>query len=142
MFTTIDHFFYNDLAGIQGPAYFSPDAVTPGFKQIIIQPFVPQGLNYAKAWHKTVRGTIFSQWHYQEDEFTLKVSIPVNSTAKICVPKIGFKHVTITENNILIWEKGKLLEGVEGIFAAAETDDYVTFETGSGSYRFQWRKTR
>ena len=142
MFTTIDHFFYNDLAGIQGPAYYSPDAVMPGFKQIIIQPFVPQGLNYAKAWHKTVRGTIFSQWHYQEDEFSLEVSIPVNSTAKICVPKIGFKHVTITENNILIWEKGKLLEGVEGIFAAAETDDYVTFETGSGSYRFQWRKTR
>ncbi len=62
--------------------------------------------------------------------------------SSILLPKIGFKHVTITENNILIWEKGKLLEGVEGIFAAAETDDYVTFETGSGSYRFQWRKTR
>jgi alpha-L-rhamnosidase len=142
MFTTIDHFFYNDLAGIKGPAYFSTEVVTPGFKQIIIQPLVPKGLNYAKAWHKTVRGTVFSHWCKREDTFTLEVVIPVNSIAKVGVPKMGFKDIAITENNILIWNKNKFLNGVEGIYAADETDDYVIFETGSGSYCFQLRKTK
>jgi len=137
MHINIDHFFYNDLAGIQGPAYFNPEAITPGFKQIIIQPFVPKGMNYAKAWHKTVRGTISSEWHYQKNEFTLEVNIPVNSTAKIFVPKIDSQNVTVIESRKTVWKNHQFIEGISGITNGTESEDYTMFQIGSGSYIFK-----
>jgi alpha-L-rhamnosidase len=137
MFTTVDHFFYNDLAGIKGPEYFSTEAIEPGFKEIVIKPFVPKGLYYVKASHKTVRGRVSCEWRKGIDWFTLEVRIPVNASAKIGIPKLGSENVTVTESSETVWENGKFIKGVSGIIAGSETDDYVTFDIGSGSYTFR-----
>jgi len=136
MWATIDEFFYNDLAGIIGPEYYGPQDVKPGFKEIRIKPHVVGDLTYAKASIKTVRGLIRSGWLKKDNSITLKVTIPVNSDALVSVPKIGLKKVTVTEGGKTVYRNGRFIKGVSGITAAAETDDYVTFETGSGSYSF------
>jgi len=137
MWLTIDEFFYNDLAGIKGPDYHGPGFMTPGFKQIEIKPHVLGDLNYASGSIRTVRGMVSSSWKRTEDSLALDVSFPVNSTAKVSVPKIGLKKITITEGKNTLWVKGKFIKKISGITTAAETDDYVTFDVGSGSYRFQ-----
>jgi len=136
MWLTIDEFFYNDLAGIKGPEYYGSDVMSPGFAQINIKPFVSGNLTWASGSIKTVRGMISSSWKRTDDSITLKVTIPGNCQANISVPKIGLKNVIITEGGKTIWENGKFIKGISGITNAAETKDYITFETGSGSYTF------
>jgi len=136
MWATIDEFFYNDIAGINGPEYYGPQDVKPGFEEIRIKPHVLGDLTYAKASIRTVRGWVRSAWLKKDKSITLKATIPVNSDAEVSVPKIGLKNVTVTESGKTIYKNGRFIRGVSGITAAAETDDYVTFETGSGSYSF------
>jgi len=134
MFATIDEFMYSDLAGIKGPDYYGSGFMTPGFKQIRIRPFVPDDLQHARASFKTVRGIVASIWKKGDDSFEMRVTIPVNSEAKVSVPKLGLKNVVVTESRNTVWKNGKFVKVVPGITAGTETDDYVTFDTGSGNY--------
>lgn len=136
MWATIDEFFYNDLAGIDGPEYYGPNDTKPGFEEIRIKPHVLGDLTYAKASIRTVRGWVKSAWLKKDNSITLKVTIPVNSDAEVSVPKIGLKNIAVTESGKTIYKNGRFIKGVSGITAATETDDYVTLETGSGSYSF------
>jgi len=137
MWATIDEFLYNDLAGIQGPDYYGPSSFAPGFKQIVIKPQVVGDLKYAGASVKTVRGIVSSHWKRKGRAITLDVVIPVNSTARVSVPKAGLQDVLVTESGRTIWEAGNFVQAVSGIAVGSETDDGVTFDVGSGSYAFQ-----
>jgi len=129
MFGSTEKSFYKDLAGIS-PA-------SPGYKRITIKPQVVGDLEYAKASLKTVRGLVAVDWKKGDESLEMKVTIPVNTTAKISVPKIGQKEIAIMESGKALWKAGKFIEGVSGITAGNETNDYVTFDVGSGSYDFQ-----
>jgi len=126
---SVDKFFYKALAGI-GPA-------SPGFKTINIKPCVVGDLTFAQASIKTVRGVVSSSWKKTDNSLALDVTIPVNSRAKVSVPRIGLKNITVKESGKLIWKAGKFVKSVSGINAGTETSDYVTFDVGSGSYVFQ-----
>ena len=139
MWATIDEFFYNDIAGIVGPEYYGPEDMKPGFEQIRIKPHVLGDLTYGGASFRTVRGRVSSQWCKKDNSINLKVRIPVNGTAEVSVPKIGLKDVTVAEGGKTVYTGGGFIEGVSGITGAVETDDYVTFKTGSGSYHFVLR---
>ena len=134
MWATVDEFFYNDLAGIQGPDYHGPDYMTPGFREICIKPYVPEELEYANASIRTVRGRISAGWKKADNSIALEVTIPVNSKAKVSVPKIGLKNVTVQESGKVIWKDGSYVSGVAGITGGSESADYVSFDVGSGSY--------
>ncbi|KKL84204.1 hypothetical protein LCGC14_1967070, partial [marine sediment metagenome] len=115
MWATIDEFFYHDLAGIKGPDYYGPDIMSPGFKDIIIEPHPLGDLKQAAANIKTVRGLLSSNWKRQEDSITLEVIIPTNSRALIRIPKLGMKKIKVTESKNLIWQDARYLAGAEGI---------------------------
>ena len=134
MWATVDEFFYNDLAGIKGPDYHGPGYMTPGFRQICIKPYVPGELEHASASVRTVRGMVSSSWKKGENSITLEVTIPVNSEAKVSVPRIGLQNVTVEESGKVIWKDGSYVSGVAGIADGNENADYVTFDVGSGSY--------
>jgi alpha-L-rhamnosidase len=136
MWATIDEFFYNDLAGIAGPDFYGPGQMTPGFKEICIRPYVPDALENAGASITTVRGRVASKWKKTKQGIELEVSIPVNSTAKVGVPKIGLADVKVEESGRNVWENGCYMCGVDGISGAMETTDHVMFEVGSGNYFF------
>ncbi len=142
MFATIDGFFYNYLAGIQAPDYYGPGYMPPGFRYIQIKPYVLGDLTYASGFIRTVRGMISASWKRTDDSLTLEVAIPVNSQARISVPKIGLQNVTVTESEKAVWKNGTFIPGISGITKGNETEDYVMFETGSGSYRFRLQGQR
>lgn len=137
MWATIDEFFYHDLAGISGPEYYGDTDSAPGFQDIHIKPLVPEGLNFVKASIMTVRGKIASEWKRNGNSLTLSVTLPVNSAGTVSVPKIGLKNVTITESGNPVWANNAFASGSAGITSGSDTDDYVTFAVGSGSYSFQ-----
>ncbi len=137
MWATIDEFFYNDLAGIKGPDYHGPDYMTPGFRNIELKPHVFGDLTSANASIKTVRGMVSSSWKKTDNSLTLEASIPVNSRAKVSVPKIGLENVIVEEGGKTIWKDGSYVSGVVGITDGSESTDYVTFDVGSGFYSFK-----
>ncbi|MBW2084220.1 MAG: family 78 glycoside hydrolase catalytic domain, partial [Deltaproteobacteria bacterium] len=85
LFGSVEKFFYKGLAGIS-PA-------EPGYKRITIMPHIVDDLKYARASIKTVRGEVKSNWTRNSNEFCLDVSIPVNSQAKVSIPKMGLENV-------------------------------------------------
>ncbi len=137
MWCTIDEFFYNDLAGIKGPDYYGPGFAAPGFRKIEIKPHVPGDLTFASGSIKTVRGMVSSNWKRTDDSLILEVRIPVGSEAVVSVPRIGLRNIEVTESDKTIWKNGKFIRGAFGITNGTETAEYVTFDIGSGSYRFR-----
>jgi alpha-L-rhamnosidase len=105
MLGSVDRFFYNHLAGIQGPTFFGPEIMQPGFKEFRIQPHVLDDMQYARAEVTTVRGAIRSAWQRAAGTFELCVEIPVNCRATICIPKCGLTHVTVTQGQRALWVK-------------------------------------
>ena len=136
MWATIDRFFYHNLVGISEPGFYGSDSITPGFREFRIQPRVPDDLQYAGASIRTVRGTISSKWRKDTNALVLDVSIPVNSTAEIHIPRLGREECIIKENEIVIWKDHTFVEGVLGVLDGTEEPEAVVFHVGSGIYQF------
>lgn len=136
MFMSIEEFFYNDLAGIVGPDYFGDRTISPGFRDVFIRPSVLGDLTHAAAHIRTVRGIVAVDWKRGKDGIALKAKIPVNTRAKISIPKLGLKDVVVEENGRILWKKNLFCSGASGISAGTEDTEYITFDTGSGSYHF------
>jgi hypothetical protein len=113
MLGQIQEWFYHDLAGIQSGGN--------GFKQIVIAPQPVGDVTWTKASHHSIRGNIVSDWKRHGDKFTLKISIPANTTATIFVPAKSAGTTTATAG-------AKLLR---------EENGCAVFATGSGNYTFQ-----
>ena len=134
----VARFFYEGIVGIQEPNFYGTREFEPGYSQINIKPHVLGDLTHANATIKTVRGIISSGWKKTDNSFALDVTIPVNATAKVSVPVIGgLKNPTITEGGKVVWKEGTYVKGVEGITGGKQEAGYVSFNTGSGEYRFQ-----
>ena len=137
MLSFIEKFLYEDLAGIRGPAYHATRCITlPGYRQITIQPRILGDLKSASASIKTVRGMVSSSWKRSGSSLSLDVAVPVNSEAKVGVPKMGLQDVVVEEGGKVVWKNGSYVAGTAGITGGSESADYVTFDTGSGTYRF------
>lgn len=80
MLGAIDEWFFRSLGGIQ------IDENRPGGKYLIIRPEVLGDMTYVNCATKTLYGEVSVQWEVKDDEFVLKVEIPVNSEAKIYMP--------------------------------------------------------
>ena len=80
MFGSIDAWFYRTLAGI------TIDKAHPGFKHIIIKPYIPQDISFVDASLNTIRGKVRSRWDYADGDVRLRVVIPVNSSAMVYIP--------------------------------------------------------
>jgi len=133
----VSRFFYDSIAGIQEPGFYGTREFKPGYGHIRIKPHVLGDLTCASASIKTVRGVISSSWKRTEDSFVLKIEIPVNSTAKVSLPALGLKEIAIIEGRKVVWKGGSYVKGTKGITAARRDGDGVTFDVGSGSYRFE-----
>jgi alpha-L-rhamnosidase len=129
MFGSVDEFFYKHLAGIK-PA-------SPGYERITIKPHILGDLESATASVETVRGLVSSKWLKDGNSLTLEVTIPVNTQGEVSIPKMGLENVTVKEGDKTIWKDGLFRRGVDGIIGAIESEGYVTFEVGSGSYCFE-----
>ena len=108
MLGQIQEWFYHDLAGIQN----APGSA--GFKKIIIHPQPVGDVTWAKASYNSLRGKIVSEWKRDGGKFTLKVSIPANTTATVYVPAKSADAVAKTEGaTFLRMENGRAVFAVE-----------------------------
>ena len=129
MFGSTEKFFYKDLAGIA--------PTEPGYSRLAIKPCPAGDLTYARASLNTIRGEAAVDWKRSDKSFEMKVTIPANSEARVSVPRIGLENVCITEGRKVVWKDGSYTGGVEGISSGSRDGDYVTFDVGSGRYRFK-----
>ncbi|NOY58539.1 MAG: family 78 glycoside hydrolase catalytic domain [Calditrichaeota bacterium] len=121
MFGSVDAWFYRTLAGI------NVDETQPGYKKIVVKPFVNPALSPVKASLKTVRGEIKSAWTYENGVYKLNVTIPVNATADVYI--LAKNAEQVTEN------KGPAASS-PGVRFLRRDGNYAVFAVGSGTYRF------
>jgi len=80
MFSDISAWLYQYIAGI------SPDYKYPGFKHFFIKPCPVNDLTFAHGEFTLPTGKIISSWENKNNNFTLNVEVPPESSATIIMP--------------------------------------------------------
>lgn len=114
----IGDWMYRVVAGI--------DLGAPGYQKIIIAPQPDKRLRYAKGSLESSYGLIESGWSIEGSQLTMKVSIPVNTQAKVNLPFTNADLVTINGEHL-----------TSQISQILETKSGLLFELGSGEYEFK-----
>lgn len=83
MFGEVGAWLYKGLGGIY------TDEAQPGFKNVILKPSFPEGLNEFEASHESPYGLIVSSWKKKGKKVFYTVIIPANSTATVHFPLTG-----------------------------------------------------
>jgi alpha-L-rhamnosidase len=117
----IMEWFYNDLAGI------GVDPEGAGFLKSIIKPMVVGDIKWVNGSYQTVSGLISTEWKREGNQFSLDVSIPVNTSATVFIP-------TEKENDVT--ESGKQTGKAEGVRFLRMENGKAIYEIGSGNYHF------
>ena len=76
----IGSWFYQAVGGIR------PDEDFPGYRQVFIDPQIPQGVTWAKTSKETPYGTLVSNWVLENKQLNLTLEVPVGCTAKVVLP--------------------------------------------------------
>lgn len=113
--------FYENLAGIK------PDPNIPGFRHILMKPYVLGDLNNVDASYNSIYGRINSSWQLAAGKFTWDVTIPANTSATVYVPTLNKEEVM---------ESGKSASKCDGIKFIKWEDNLEVFEIQSGKYSF------
>ena len=94
---------------------------SPGFKEIVIHPHLDSRMTAARAEYDSIYGKIISDWKGTDaGPFSLSVTVPANTSAKVFLPAIAGAQLT---------EDGNPVD------AQPERGSYVV-TVGSGSYKF------
>jgi len=108
----IGSWFYQAVGGIR-----SDD--TEAFRSLIIDPQIPEGISWANTTKETPYGPVSVNWKKEKKLFTMEVTVPVGSTAKVIIPDSV---------------KSFKMNGSE------YPNDLFVSETGSGKYKFEWQE--
>ena len=115
-FGSVIAWVYRYAAGIDT----TPDS--PGFKEIVIHPHLDARMTSARAEYESIYGKIVSDWKgTPTGPFSLRVTIPANTSAKVFLPVIAGSQLT---------------EGGKAITAEQRGNSYVV-QVGAGSYHFE-----
>jgi alpha-L-rhamnosidase len=94
----------------------------PGFKEIVVHPHLDARMTSARAEYESIYGKIISEWKgTPAGPFSLSVTIPANTSARVFLPAIAGAHLT---------------EGGSPVESQAENGSYA-IQIGSGSYHFE-----
>jgi alpha-L-rhamnosidase len=94
----------------------------PGFKEIVVHPHLDARMPSARAEYESIYGKIISDWKGSPaGPFSLRVTIPANTSAKVFLPAIAGAHLT---------------EGGNSVESQTENGSYL-IQIGSGSYNFE-----
>ncbi|MGB5821113.1 MAG: family 78 glycoside hydrolase catalytic domain [Saonia sp.] len=119
-FGAVSEYLFSSIAGIETKGV--------GFDQIIIRPdYGNKTIDKVSAEYSSINGKIKSSWQIKEGTFSLEVSIPVNTTAKVYIP--SKQQGTIKERDVPIDEETFKPLGREG--------NYEVFSVASGTYFFE-----
>lgn len=111
---------YEYVAGIR--------AAAPGFKEVVLRPYIAPELEYADGSYQSAYGQIFSRWRKQNGRLYWQVTVPANVTARVHVPTADAEKAT---------ESGKPLVEAEGLKIVKVEKGAVVLDAGSGQYSFE-----
>ncbi|MBI5916381.1 MAG: glycoside hydrolase family 78 protein [Bacteroidetes bacterium] len=119
----IGDWMYRTIAGI------NTDENAPGYKRMVIKPYLGEGLTEASAEYLTPYGKVKSHWQTTGGHTRMEVEIPPNTSAVVHLPASTVEAVK---------ESGKTL--AEAKLSAGKTGKgYIVLDAvGSGSYVFEW----
>jgi hypothetical protein len=117
----IEEWFYRGLGGM------ACDPTGPGFKKITVKPQLAGDLGGANVAYDSPYGRIASEWKREGGALSLKVTIPVNTTATVYVPAKDVAAVT---------EGGQPAEKEPGVKFLRMEAGAAVFAVGSGTYSF------
>jgi alpha-L-rhamnosidase len=94
MFGTVSEWYYRWLGGIR------PDPENPGFKEFILAPSTPDGLEYVNCSYNSPFGEIVSNWK-KEQPGTCRydIKIPAGSIANVILPLNKSQKISIVSRN-------------------------------------------
>jgi alpha-L-rhamnosidase len=120
MFGTVTEWYYRWLGGIR------PDPESPGFKEFILAPSTPEGLEFVKCTYHSPFGQIVSNWKkVQSGSFRYEMKIPAESIANVFLPLNQSQKISIEKkDNNFRPEKIKDLQN--GNFKLGEGDYLIT----------------
>lgn len=119
MMDHIEEWMYSELGGIKNGG--------DGFRNIVINPYIPSQLSSANVSTENAYGEILSS--YSKADSTFHFSVPANCQATITIPVV--KGLSLLEN-------GKVLKaGENGIVSVAYNDDSAQIVVGGGDYKFK-----
>ena len=119
-FGAVGEWLYRTVGGI------NPDPALPGFKKIIIHPRPDSRLSHSFASYDSPYGKISTDWTMRPGEpFTLKVTIPANTSARVYLPAKPGGQITEGGNPL-----GK------DIAKVGHDGDFLVYRLGAGSYDF------
>jgi len=86
---SFNHYAYGSIGAwlFQTTAGINPDESKPGYKHIIIKPQPGGGLTFARASYHSIHGLIKSEWNISQNVYTLRVTIPANTSATVIFPE-------------------------------------------------------
>jgi alpha-L-rhamnosidase len=99
----------------------------PGYKEIVIKPFLDKRLTKSTTLLTTPYGKAGSDWAVEGNNFSLSVTVPVNSRATVYLPNTS--EETVREN-------GTPVQGRKDLLIKGKDGDYLMIEVGSGAYKF------
>ncbi|NII83571.1 MULTISPECIES: alpha-L-rhamnosidase [unclassified Pedobacter] len=101
---SMNHIMFGEIGAwlYKSPGGIKPDEKQPGFKHVILDPHVMEGLNSFEASHIGPYGKIVSAWKRINNGIRYDITIPANSTATINLPLIRGMNIYINGkiNNI------------------------------------------
>ncbi len=115
---SFNHYAYGAIGEwmVRVAAGLEIDEKNPGYKHAIIYPRMGGGLAWLKAGYDSAYGLVESSWEMQGENVLLQVTVPVNTTATICLD-----------------EAAEVLDG-DGLTFTSD-GNRMTGEAGSGTYR-------
>ena len=120
----IMEWFYSGLGGIRQ----TDDS--KGYKNIIITPEIVGDITWAETSYQTLSGEIISSWKISNDNFTLKVRIPVGCTATIEIPQADPDKITESGKSVMLSESIKIVNVSDGKTKCEVASGEYIFKTG------------
>ncbi len=125
MFGTVTEWCYRWLGGIR------PDPENPGFKEFVLAPSTPDGLEFVNCTYRSPFGQITSNWKKESSgTYRYTLNIPMGSTANVALPVAPSQKIEIEKRyEDLSPEKIRNLQS--GNFKLGEGEYIIRVTSGS-----------
>jgi alpha-L-rhamnosidase len=126
---SFNHYAYGAIGDWMYRVSAGLDAKSPGYKKLLIKPYISDKLTYAKATFESLYGTVVSGWERKEGKIIVKVIIPANTTAEILLPEGDPEQIS---------ESGTAVMGNRKLLSAGKENGRTAITAGSGEYLFEF----
>ena len=129
---SFNHYAYGAIGDWMYRVSAGIETVTPGYKNLLIEPRPAKNLSYARAAFESPYGSVASGWERKNGKILINVTIPANTKATI------FFHVDGPSG---ITQNGMPLKDAKNDFIIAEetrSGKKIGLVRGSGNYVFEY----